>query len=146
MAVSKITRQSTIKNTAATAPAWRVATWNPVDSPAPPSMNGCDFILVHIVFANNIAVQTVTHDGNALTKKAHQWFSGLGQREEFWYMKNPSSGVQPIEVTVASSMFNGMSICVMGFNNVDDIGPHAFNGASNTPHNQSRTVSEGSVI
>lgn len=146
MAVLSISRQSTIKNTAATAPAWRVATWATSDSPSPPSMNSCDFILVHVVFGNNVAIQSITHDGNALTKKAHQWFSGLSQREEFWYMKNPSTGIKEIKVTLASSMFNGMSICVMGFNNVNDIGTHSFNGTSNTPHVRNRNVSAGSMI
>ena len=144
MAVGKGNRQSVIKNTAPAA--WTVASWLKSESPATPSMTGADLLLVHVVFGNNIAVSGITHNGNALTKIGHNYFSGLGQREEFWYMLAPDSGSQDIVVTLNSAMFNGMSICAMGFTNATGIGLHAFNGANPTEHARTRTVSDGSMV
>jgi hypothetical protein len=143
MAVSHGNRESVIRNTAAAA--WTTATWATSDSPAPPSMSGADLLLVHIVFGNNIATNSITHNGNSLTKIGSNYFSGLGQREEFWYMLNPDSSGN-IVVNLASAMFNGISICAMGFVGATGIGGHGFNGAGSDPNNQNRTVGEGSMV
>jgi hypothetical protein len=146
MAVTHGNRNDHIKNTVS--PAWTTATWANSDSPSTPSMSGADFLLVHIVFAQNTTVNSVTHNGNSLTKHAHNWFSGLGQREEFWYMTNPDNDGDLV-VTLNAQMFQGISLCMMGFSGVDQttpIGNQTFNGGSASPHVRSRTVSEGSMV
>jgi len=138
MAVTKQNRGQSTQNTAS--PSWTSATYA-----SPPSMSGSDMLLVHICFGNNITVNSITHGGANLTKAGGNWFSGFGQREEWWYLNNPASSGS-IVVNLASAMFNGMTITAMGFNGTNGVSGPTFNGGISSPHIRTRTVSEGSMV
>lgn len=148
MAVGKGNRSQKNEYTAATAPAWRVATWSSGASPSPPNLSGADLLLVHFCFGNNIAASSVTHNGNSLTKAGSNYFSGLSQREEFWYMTSPDA-TGSIVITLASAMYNPICITAMGFTGVDTTTPitgPTFNGATTSPHSRTRTITADSMV
>jgi len=110
-----------------------------------PSLTGANLLLVHTVHAGNIATTSMTHNGNTMTKIGSNYFSGLDQMEEFWYMDDPDS-TGNVVVTLASAMYNGISITAMGFNDAGGIGVHEFNGGTATDHTETITVSEQSLV
>ncbi len=138
MAVTKQNRGQSTQNTVS--PSWTSATYA-----SPPSMSGSDMLLVHICFGNNILVNSITHGGSNLTKAGANWFNGLGQREEWWYLNSPASSGS-IVVNLASAMFNGITITAMGFNGTNGVSGPVFNGGISSPHTRNRTVSEGSMV
>lgn len=147
MAVGNGNRESVVKNTSAAAPSWRVLTWATSNSPPPPTVVSGDFLLIHVTYANNIALSSVTHDGDALTKAGSKWqVSPTGQRHEFWYLPTPVAGVKEIKVTFASSMYNGISVCAMCFSGASGIGTIQYFGESSTPHTRSVSVSADSMV
>lgn len=146
MAVSNGNRESTVKNTSAVVPSWINLTWATADSPAPPTVAAGDLLLIVLSYANNIALNHVRHDGDDLTRAGGGWLTSAGLRQEYWYITAPASGLKEITVQFASAMFNGVSVCAMCFAGASGIGVLDTNDISATPHTQSITVSEGSMV
>lgn len=142
MAIANGNRGSGSKSTVS--PAWTVATW--ANTPNPPSVASGDFLLVAVSYAANIAMSNVTHAGNNLTRAGGQWLSSAGITHEFWYTATPTTGVQTIECTLASSYFSPLAITAMCFSGASGIGTISFNDSSATPHSDTFAVTDGSMV
>jgi len=146
MAVTNGNRESVVKNTSPSGPAWRVLEWFTAHSPPPPSVASGDVLLIVISYANNMGIDSVTHNGDDLTRVDGGWLSSAGIRQEYWYLDTPETGVRDIEVTFTTTIFNGISVCAMCFNGATGIGNIIKTDISNTPHTESLSVSSGSAV
>lgn len=58
-------------------------------------------LMVAIMLMSNTAVSSVSYGGNSLTKEGHT--RGFGGRVEWWYLVNPPTGSNTLEVNISSN-------------------------------------------
>ena len=78
-------------------------------------------LLVGVTTRNNVAVSSVTYNGDALTLEEVITESGLDTRLEVWYRLQPDTGANNVVVTLASA--EDVAAISIGYYNVDQDTP-----------------------
>ena len=103
-------------------------------------------VVVQLSMTNSRTFTTATYGGQSMTLLYQINRSGLGQRMAFFYLENPPTGSNTLRVNFNNSVWNGVSVHIRSFTDSGGIGASARTGGSSTPHTQSLTVEQDSLI
>lgn len=103
-------------------------------------------IVAQFTMSNSAAYTSATYGGVTMTRLYTINRNGLGQRMAFYYLLDPPTGSNTLRVNFGGSQWNPLSTCIRSFTNSGGIGNNANSGSSATPHNESLTVSDDSLI
>tara|TARA_B100000768_G_C11230325_1_gene354754 strand:- start:110 stop:775 length:666 start_codon:yes stop_codon:yes gene_type:complete len=103
-------------------------------------------VVVQLSMTNSRTFTTATYGGQSMTLLYQINRSGLGQRMAFFYLENPPTGSNTLRVNFNNSVWNGVSVHIRSFTDSGGIGASVRTGGSSTPHTQSLTVEQDSLI
>lgn len=106
----------------------------------------CLVVGVSIRGSTNGIVSSITYNGVSLTKIAHAEYSDTANRIELWYLLNPATGSNTIEVTLTGSAY--VTGGAISLNNVEALGSYnsAADGNTDTPTVDVANCSEGCMV
>jgi hypothetical protein len=111
--------------------------------------NGTDKgLFVAITMPNTVDFSSASYDGVGMTLVANRNYSGLQQRQAFFYLYNPSSGsAKNLVINFSGNQWSNTSILAQSFTGVDStIGITSNSGASTSPNSKTLNVAAGSLI
>lgn len=103
-------------------------------------------IVIQLSMTNSRSFTTATYGGQSMTLLYTISRGGLGQRMAFYYLENPPTGNNTLRVNFNSSVWNGVSVHIRSFTDSGGIGASSRTGGQSSPHTQSLTVEQDSLI
>lgn len=103
-------------------------------------------LIIMLTMANTVNYSGCTYGGQAMTQLYSINRGGLSQRMGFFYLIDPPTGNNTLRVNFSGNQWNPISIHARSFTGSAGIGNSARTGAQSTPHTQSLTVSDDSLI
>ena len=103
-------------------------------------------LLVVVTMASTTNYTGATYDGNTMTQEAYLNLGTLQQRQIVYSIANPSDGTNQFRVNFSGNQWAGVSIACYTFIGCSGIGNTVVNGGSTTPHTQTLSCSNNSII
>lgn len=103
-------------------------------------------IIAQFSMANTVNYSSCTYGGVAMTQLYQINRGGLSQKMAFFYLENPPTGSNTLRVNFSGSQWNPISMHIRSFTGSGGIGASGRTGGSSTPHTQSITVEQDSLI
>ena len=103
-------------------------------------------VVFQITMANTVTPSTATYGGQSMTRLYTINRGGLSQRMAFYYLENPPTGNNTLRVNFSGNQWNPISIHARSFTDSGGVGASLRTGGSATPHNQTLTVEQDSLI
>jgi len=103
-------------------------------------------LIVLVTMANTTSFSSATYGGETMTQLYQQNRNGLSQRMVFYYLENPASGNNTLQLNFNGNQFNPISIHARSFTDSGGIGNSTRSGASSTPNTKSLTVSQNDSL
>lgn len=110
------------------------------------SVGSDGFLLVSVIMTDSVDFTGATYDGDAMTQIDSFNSATLGQRWITYGLLNPSTGNNNIIVSFTGSQTSSSSLFAVSFTNCGGAGNTGKNDVSATPHTETLTVSENSII
>jgi len=103
-------------------------------------------IIAQFTMSNSRTYTSATYGGVAMTQLYQINRSGLSQRMAFFYLVDPPTGTNALRVNFSGSQWNPISIHIRSFTDCGGIGASLRTGGQSSPHTQSLTVEQDSLI
>ena len=103
-------------------------------------------VVFQITMANTVTPSTATYGGQSMTRLYTINRGGLSQRMAFYYLENPPTGNNTLRVNFSGNQWNPISVHARSFTDSGGVGASLRTGGSATPHNQTLTVEQDSLI
>lgn len=103
-------------------------------------------IIAQFTMSNTRTYSSCTYGGVAMTQLYQINRGGLSQKMAFFYLENPPTGSNTLRVNFSGSQWNPISMHIRSFTGSGGIGASGRTGGSSTPHTQSITVEQDSLI
>lgn len=103
-------------------------------------------LLVVVTMPRTTAYTGATYDGDTMTQEAYLDMGTLQQRQIVYSIASPSDGTNQFRVNFSGNQWGGVSIACYTFIGCSGIGNTGVNGGSTTPHTQTLSCSNNSII
>jgi hypothetical protein len=104
------------------------------------------YLLVSVVMANTVLHTGCTYDGVAMTEILNIEGTGLSQTWAVYGIETTTTTAKDIVASFDGNQWNNISIYACSFTGSGGVGVALSNGATTTPHTESITVSENSIV
>ena len=103
-------------------------------------------LLVVMTMTSTVNFSNCTYGGVSMSLVSNALFSGLSQRQAVYSLSNPLTGGNTFTATFSGSQWSSMSFAILSFTGSSGIGNYLSTGGSSTPHSETLTVSQNSLI
>ena len=106
------------------------------------------WLFIAVTMPSTVNFSSATYDGVAMTLIHNQLFSGYSQRQAFYILENPTSGIgKDLVLTFSGSQFSNISIYRASLTDCGGAGVRGVSGGSATPNSDNLAgVTTGSFI